>query len=142
MSINYAILAKIVDYLRGDKETIKTILCFNPDIFYDYKIIRQDNQVIRIKNQTIYQYKYTLVLPFLYFDYNGWNKRSYCIPTAKDIDFIISFRPDKESVIDKQILDFLNDNNDFNDLSLLLLIMTLPNWCIGVYKENKGENKN
>lgn len=145
MVSQYIILSRILDYLRVDEYTsnkIRDIEKENKDALYLYDIMQISHKHLVKKGSQIHQFKYQVQLPKTY--YTSYpQKQKDLLPNSEMIDFNIALSAKEITDEDKYCIQFLEESNYLNktDLSILLLIMTLPNWHIGVYPPNKGENK-
>lgn len=145
MVSQYIILSRILDYLRIDEYTsnkIRDIEKESKDALYLYDIMQISHKHLVKKGSQIYQFKYQIQLPKTY--YTSYPKKQKdLLPNSEMIDFNISLSGKEITDEDKYCIQFLEESNYLNktDLAILLLIMTLPNWHIGVYPPNKGENK-
>ena len=145
MVSQYIILSRILDYLRVDEYTsnkIRDIEKENKDALYLYDIMQISHKHLVKKGSQIYQFKYQIQLPKTY--YTSYPKKQKdLLPNSEMIDFNISLSAKEITDEDKYCIQFLEESNYLNktDLSILLLIMTLPNWHIGVYPQKAEENK-
>lgn len=145
MASQYIILSRILDYLRVDKDIVEKISNMNnknKEALYLYDIMQVKHNHIVKNGVQIYTFKYQIQLPKLY--YTSYNGNEHPLFSNNIIvDFAITLCTKEMTEIDNYCVRFLKESNYLNktDLAILLLIMTLPDWHIGVYPPNKGENK-
>lgn len=146
MTVEYAMLSRIVNYLRMDEDIASAILQLKEDDYYFYDIVKQNEQIIQVNNHKVYQFHYCMMLPSTYFEFHVKTRRAIytSIEEPYCADFLISCITENTTSIDNECIKYFHKNSKLekDGLSALLLIMSLPNWHIGIYQDNKGEKQN